>query len=187
MPPEKGRKAETYTRYPLSSLFVYNGATILHFLVGGFGIWLGYGPSSWTGYTFGFLYLLLSFGEMYVLMPLAVCPNCVYYRIKGSLCVTGLNILSRKMAKEGNTKDFPKRAQGILCPNNLYLASLIVPIVAIIPPLVVNFSVVLLGLLVFLVALLAFRFFVIFPIIACLHCRAKHICPQAEAMGVRNK
>jgi hypothetical protein len=33
--------------------------------------------------------------------------------------------------------------------------------------------------------LLLFRFFVIFPKIACLHCRAKAVCPQAGAMGVR--
>ena len=187
MAPKTSRKAETYLRYPLSSLFIYNGTTVLHFLIGGFAILLGYGRWPWAGYTFGLLYLLLSFGEMYVLMPLTVCPNCVYYRIKGSLCVTGMNVLSRRLAREGNTRDFPKRARGVLCPNNLYLASLIVPIVAIIPPLIANFSAVLLGLLALLFALLVFRFFVIFPIIACLHCRAKHICPQAEAMGVRNK
>jgi hypothetical protein len=187
MMPENTQKAETYVRYPLSSQIIYHGATVLHFLVGGFGILLAYGHSSWAGYAFGFLYLLFSFSEMYVFMPLTVCPNCVYYRMKGSLCVTGLNVLSRKLAREGNTKNFVKRAQGVLCPNNLYMASLILPIVAIIPPLAINFSVVLLALLLLLVALLLFRFFVIFPKIACLHCRAKHVCPQAELMGVRNQ
>jgi hypothetical protein len=123
---------------------------------------------------------------MYVMMPLTVCPNCLYYRAKDSLCISGLNLLSKKMAKEGSLKDFPKRAAGLFCPNNLYMASLIVPILAILPALFLNFSVALLLIFLGVVGLLLFRFFIIFPKIACLHCSAKHQCPQAAAMGVRN-
>lgn len=186
MQSEKDTKAKLYTRYPLSSVLIYNGSTILHFLLGGIGIALGYNFSSWAGYTFGVLYLVLSFVEMYVIMPLTVCPNCVYYRTKDSLCISGLNVLSKKIAKEGDLKDFPRRAEGLFCPNNLYLASLIVPILAMIPALIVNFSVVLLLIFLAVTGLLVFRFFVIFPKIACLHCSAKYKCPQAGAMGVRN-
>jgi hypothetical protein len=179
-------RAKLYVRYPLSSVLVYNGSTILHFLLGGIGIALGYSFSPWAGYTFGILYFVLSFAEMYVFMPLTVCPNCVYYRAKDSRCISGLNLLSKKIAKEGNPKDFPKRAVGLFCPNNLYLASLIVPMLAILPALFLNFSVILLITFLGLVGLLLFRFFIIFPKIACLHCSAKHQCPQAAAMGVRN-
>jgi hypothetical protein len=35
------------------------------------------------------------------------------------------------------------------------------------------------------VGLLLYRFFVIFPKIACVHCSVKNICPNAEAMGLR--
>jgi hypothetical protein len=187
MQSEKETKAKLYSRYPLSSVLIYNGSTILHFLLGGIGITLGYGFLPWAGYTFGVLYLVLSLVEMYVVMPLTVCPNCVYYRAKDSLCVSGLNVLSKKIAKEGDLNDFPGRAAGLFCPNNLYLASLIVPIVAMIPALIVNFSVALLLIFLAVVSLLLFRFFVIFPRIACLHCRAKYACPQAGAMGVRNR
>ncbi len=183
----KDTKAELYSRYPLSSVLIYNGSTILHFLLGGAGIALGYSFSSWVGYTFGTIYLVFSFVEMYMIMPLVVCPNCVYYRAEDSLCISGLNILSKRIAKEGDLKDFPRRAQGLFCPNNLYLASLIGPIVAMIPALIVNFSIVLLIIFLAVVGLLVFRFFVIFPRIACLHCRAKYACPQAAAMGVRNR
>jgi len=183
----KDTKAKLYSRYPLASVLIYNVSTILHFLLGGVGIVLGYSFSLWAGYTFGALYLVFSFVEMYVIMPLTVCPNCVYYRAEDWLCVSGLNVLSKKIAREGDLKDFPRRAQGLLCPNNLYLASLIVPIVAMIPALILNFSAVLLIIFLAVVGLLLFRFFVIFPKIACLHCRAKHECPQAEAMGVRNR
>ncbi len=187
MPSRKSGKAEIYVRYPVSSLIIYNGSTFLHFLLGGIGIGLSYDYSSWAGYTFGLLYFVLSLVEMYLIMPLTVCPSCTYYRVKGGLCVAGLNILSRKIAKEGTKKDFPKRAEGLFCANNLYMASLIVPIAAMIPGMILNFSPVLLLVFLFVVALLVFRFFVIFPKIACLHCKAKFACPQAGAMGVRNR
>lgn len=186
MQSEKRAKAKVYVRYPSSSVLIYNGSTILHFLLGGIGIALGYSFSSWAGYVFGSLYLVSAFVEMYVLMPLAVCPNCVYYRTSGSLCISGLNVISKKIAKERDPQDFAKRAEGLFCPNNLYMASLVVPILAMIPALTVNFSFLLLTIFLIVVALLLFRFLVIFPRIACLHCSAKYKCPQAGAMGVRD-
>jgi len=186
MQSDKTAKAKLYVRYPLSSVLIYNGSTVLHYLLGGIGIALGYSFSSWAGYTFGVLYFLLSFLDMYVIMPLAVCPNCVYYRAKNSICISGLNILSKKIAKEGDPKNFPKRAEGLFCPNNLYMASLIVPILAMLPALFLNFSAALLLIFLGVVGLLLFRFFIIFPKLACLHCSAKHQCPQAGAMGVRD-
>jgi hypothetical protein len=154
--------------------------------LGGIGIALGYNFSSWAGYTFGVLYLAFSFVEMYVLMPLTVCPRCVYYRAKDSLCISGLNVISKRIAQEGDPKDFAKRAEGLFCPNNLYMAFLITPILAMIPALIVNFSFLLLIIFLAVVGLLLFRFFIIFPKIACLHCSAKYKCPQAGAMGVRD-
>jgi hypothetical protein len=71
-------RAKLYIRYPLSSVLIYNGSTILHFILGGIGIALGYRFSSWAGYTFGILYIALSLLEMIVFMPLTVCPTCVY-------------------------------------------------------------------------------------------------------------
>ncbi len=185
MQPEKA-KAKLYTHYPLSSILIYNSSTILHFLLGGIGIALGYGFSSWAGYTFGAVYTVLAFAEMYVLMPLKVCPNCVYYKEQDSLCISGMNVVSKRITQAGDPKYLARRAEGLLCPNNLYMASLIVPIIAIIPALIVNFSIALLGIFVALLGLLLFRFFVIFPKLACLHCAAKFKCPQAGQMGVRN-
>ena len=98
----------------------------------------------------------------------------------------GLDVISKKIAKEGDPKDFPKRGEGLFCNNNLYLAALVVPIIAMIPALILNFSFFLLAILLAVVGLLLFRFFVIFPKVACLHCSAKYKCPQAGAMGVRN-
>jgi hypothetical protein len=175
------KKPNLYTKYPISSVLVYNSTTVAHYLLGGIGIILGYG--SWIGYSLGSLYLAFSFMEMYVHMPLKVCCNCVYYKLDNSLCISGLNLVSRKVAREGSIKDFQSRARGPFCPNNLYIASLVIPIIAIIPALILNFSFSILLVLLILVGLLLFRFFVIFPKVACVHCRAQNICPQAQSMG----
>ena len=95
------KKSNLYTHYPLSSVLIYNGTTVVHYVLGGIGIILGYG--SWIGYALGSLYLAFSFIEMYVHMPLKVCCNCVYYKLDNSRCISGLNIISRKIAKEGSS------------------------------------------------------------------------------------
>ena len=179
------KKPDPYTRYPLSSIILYNGTTVVHYILGGIGIILGYG--SWIGYALSSLYLAFAFIEMYVHMPLKVCCNCVYYRLENSLCISGLNIVSRKIAREGSLKDFQSRANGPFCPNNLYIASLAIPVIAIIPALVLNFSLLVLVVLFVIVGLLLFRFFVIFTKVACVHCRAQNICPQAQSMGFSKK
>jgi len=176
------KKIELYRKYPISSVLIYNGTTIAHYLLGGIGIILGYG--SWVGYSLGFLYLALSFMEMYLHMPLKVCPNCVYYKLPNSLCISGLNLVSRRVSREeGSVKAFSIRAKGPFCPNNLYIASLAFPILGIIPALILRFSLPVLLILLVIVVLLLFRFLVIFPKIACVHCRAQNICPQAQSMG----
>lgn len=186
MRPVRKPKAKLYRRFPLSSVFLYSGSTLLHFLLGATGIALGFNFTSWVGYGLGLAYLLLSLAELYVLMPLTVCPNCFYYRKDDTLCISGLNRLSRKIAKPGDPKDFPKRGRGLLCNNNLYMATLVTPVLAMIPALILNFSTLLLVIFLLVAGLLLFRFFVIFPKIGCLHCKAKYECPQAAAMGVRN-
>ncbi len=186
MKPKKKSKAELYVRYPSSSIAISTATTLLHFFLGALGIGVGYSFFR-AGYALGVLYLVLALVEMYLVMPLLVCPNCTYHRVKDSLCVSGLNALSRRMAGDGHQKDFAKRAEGIFCQNNLYMAALFVPLAAMIPAIFINFSGILLLLFWVVVALLIFRFFFIFPRVACLHCRAKHVCPQAAAMGVREK
>ena len=177
------KKVALYSRYPLSSIVIYNGSTTLHYFLGGIGIILGYN-FSWSGYLLGSAYLVFAFAQMYIIMPLAVCPNCVYYRLKNSLCISGLNVISKKIVAEGDIKDFSKRAEGLFCHNNLYMAAKIIPIIVMIPALILNFSILLLTLFLSVVGLMLFRVFVVFPKIACVHCRAMNICPNAKAMGI---
>ena len=68
-----------------------------------------------------------------------------------------------------------------------YIAALVIPIITMVPALIINFSFILLTILIALIGLLLFRFFVIFTKIACVHCQAKNICPQAKSMGFSNE
>lgn len=183
MGPKQSAKARVYVHYPKSSVLAYDASTVAHYVLGGVGIMLGFG-FSWVANLFGGLYMAFSFGQMYVLMPLTVCPKCVYYRMEGSLCVSGMNVVSRKVARQGRLEDFPRRGQGLFCHNNAYIASLAIPIIAMIPALALNFSFILLAIFLVVVGLLLFRFFVLFPKIACIHCAAKHGCPNARSMGL---
>jgi len=177
------KEVELYSRYPLSSIVIYNGITVLHYLLGGVGIILGYN-FSWSAYLLGSAYLIFAFIQMYLIMPLTVCPNCVYYRLQNSLCISGLNVISKKIARAGEIKDFPKRGEGLFCHNNLYMAAKIIPIIVMIPALILNFSILLLTFFLSVVGLMLFRVFVVFPKIACIHCRAMNVCPNAKAMGI---
>jgi len=184
--PGAGQKTGVYRKYPVSLILLYNGVTVLHFALGGVGIMLGYGPS-WLAYLFGALYLAFAFAEMYLVMPLTVCPNCVYYGMKGAVCISALNLVSVKIAQKGAIKNFSKRAQGLLCHNNMYIASLAIPIIAIIPALIINLSFSLLAIFIVVLGLLLFRFFVLFTKIVCIRCQAKNICPNAQQMGLSNR
>jgi hypothetical protein len=180
---ESAEKVKVYPRYPISSVLIYNGTTILHYLLGGLGIILGYNYIK-IGYPAGLVYIVFAFVQMYVIMPLVVCPNCVYFRMDKGLCISGLNVFSRKITKQGNLEDFPKRAKGMLSHNNLYMAAKIFPILAIIPALIINFSLFLLVVFLAVLGLMVFRIFVLFPKIACIRCAAKKECPNAQSMGL---
>ncbi|MCD4686465.1 MAG: hypothetical protein K8S97_11075 [Anaerolineae bacterium] len=180
----QAKKAELYTRYPWSSVLMYHGVTVLHFGLAGFGLHLGFGESGLSS-ALTIIYLLFAFGQMYVIMPLNVCPNCPYYRMEGDArCISALNLLSRRIAVPGKPQRFKNRAKGILCHNNLYMAALIAPIPLLIIGLILNFSAWLLAITAAVVGLLLFRFFVLFKQVACVHCHAKQRCPNAAQMGL---
>ncbi len=180
------KKPVIYTRYPKSAIFIYDGATIAHYTLGALGIVIGYNTGL-LAIIFGVLYFVFACLQMWVIMPFAVCPNCVYYRMKDSLCISGLNVVSKKYAKEGNIDEFANRGKGLLCHNNMYMASLFIPIVAMIPALIINYSLSILTIFLVVICLLIFRILVLFPKIACLHCAAKNKCPNAQAMGLGEK
>jgi hypothetical protein len=174
---------KSYIYYPLSSILTYNGVTVAHFLLASYGLYLGYGQGM-IGTVIALVYGVFAFGQMYVIMPLRVCPNCSYFRLKDGRCVSALNLLSRRIAKPGNPQHFARRAKGILCHNNLYMAALILPVPLLVIGLILDFSLALLLIAAAVTGLLLVRFFVLFPKVACGHCAARQKCPNAAMMGL---
>jgi hypothetical protein len=171
-----------YTRYPLRNVAIYNGVTAAHFGLGAAGLIVGYGRWPEAAWAAGLVYLAFALGQMYVLMPLTVCPSCVYRRIDGGRCVSAMNLVSERIAPLADPDDFPLRARGVLCHNNLYMASLIAPLALLLPALLLDFGWPLLSIYIAIVALFVLRLFVIFPRVACGVCAAKGRCPNAKAM-----
>ena len=176
-------QTKLHKHYPLSELLIYNGVTLVHFTLGAAGIIIGYDYAA-LAWIFGIGYLAFALYEMYVVMPLKVCPSCVYYRMDDSLCFSGMNVVSKRIASERTADDFPLRAEGLLCHNNMYMGSLFAPLIAILPALFINFSLLIMAIFLTVLVLLLFRFFVIFPKVACVHCYAKNRCPNAQKMGL---
>jgi hypothetical protein len=173
-----------YRIYPLASVLLYNGITLTHFGLGMLGILVGFRTWPTPAWILGVAYVLFALTQMYVLMPLKVCPTCAYCRMDGARCISALNLVSARLAAPRDPDDFPRRAIGVLCHNNLYMAALVLPLFLMLPALVADFSVALLGLFLGLAALLAFRLFVLFTRVACVHCAAKRHCPNAQAMRI---
>lgn len=173
----------TYLRYPLTSIAIYNFVTLLHYVLGFVGILYALN-SSLIGKVVATIYISFAFIQMYILMPLMVCPNCVYTKKSNMLCISGFNILVRKMVPDGDIHKFGNRSKGILCHNNLYLSAKVLPLIIIFPFLFLNFSITLLTIFFIILGLLLFRIFYIFKKIACNHCIAKNICPNAKSMGI---
>ncbi len=182
MDEDRGR-IKVYQRYPWSSVLIYNGVTVVHFVLGAMGIVAGYGNSPLVT-ALAWAYLAFAFVEMYVIMPFAVCRHCAYYFAEDALCVSGLNVVSRRVARPGKRKRFAERADGFFSHNTAYMGALFLPIAAMIPALFLSFSARLLIILLLVVGLLLLRFFVIFPKIACGRCAAKYDCPNAASMGL---
>ncbi len=175
---------EVYTVYPASSVLAYESVTIIHFIVAGVGMFIGYSQFSF-GYLIAIGYLAFAFGQMYLIMPFKVCPHCPYTRLKDARCVSGLNRLSRRVAGKGDLSRFDERAIGILCHNNLYLASQIAPIPIIATALVLDPSLVLAVLLAAVILFLVARVVLFFKRLACPHCAAKKVCPNAKMLGLQ--
>jgi hypothetical protein len=177
--------AEVYRRYPAANIVVYNGVTLAHYSLGAAGIVVGYERWPVVAWLLGAAYLLSSLGQMYVMMPLVVCPSCTYRRLEEARCISAMNLVSARLRQPADPDRFPLRAKGALCHNNLYMGSLIAPLVLLVPALVFAFSWALLGVFLAVAALLVVRMFVIFPRVACGHCLEKRRCPNAQAMGIK--
>jgi len=172
-------------RFGLASVLFYNGLTLAHYLTGAGVLLAAYRERPFLAWPLALAYLVFAVVQFYVLMPLCVCPGCVYRSISGSRCVAGLNALSARLRPSaGAVAEFEERSQGVLCHNTLYVAALVAPPLLAIPGLVLAFSWLTASLAGVVLLLIAVRVEVVFRHLGCPHCLARRWCPNARAMHV---
>jgi hypothetical protein len=176
--------SEVYRRYPLRSVALYNGVTLLHFGLAAWGLLVAYDRWPVLAGALAIVYLVVALGQMYVMMPLVICVACVYAMMPSARCVSGLNLIAARLKHASLAEFATRRTKGALSHNKLYMGSLIAPIPLLAVGLILNFSPLALVLMLAVAALLAFRILVVFRRTACPHCAAKGRCPNAKAMGI---
>jgi hypothetical protein len=171
--------------YPMRDVALYNGVTLLHFGIATFGLVIAFDRWPLLAWVLGIAYLVIALAQMYVVMPLVVCPACVYTTMSGSRCVSGMNLVVARLGLTAPAEEFEaRRTRGMLSHNKLYMGSLIAPIPLLAVGLVLDFSPLGLAALLAVAALLVFRIVAIFKHTACPHCAMKARCPNARAMGI---
>ena len=175
-------KSRSFRRYPLWRVLLTNGLTFVHYVVGASAIVFAYPNYPILGWPIGLAYFVYAAVQLYVLMPLVVCPSCVYRGIQGGRCPSGLNLISARLSRAPmQTAGFDTRTEGTLCQSSLCLWSLVVPLPIALPGLAISFSWMGLALSVAVAVLAAVRLTGVFRLVVCSHCLARRWCPVARA------
>ena len=173
--------AKPFRHYPLWRVLLTNGLTVAHYALGACAIVLAYPSHPVLGWPIGLAYFVYATVQLYVLMPVVVCPGCVYTSIKGGRCPSGLNLISARLSRAAApTAGFEARTQGALCQSSLCLWSLVAPLPIALPGLALFFSWT--GLAWLAVAVLtALRLGGFYRLVVCSHCLARRWCPVVKA------
>jgi len=95
-----------YRRYPLAIVVLFHAVTVSHYALGAMGIVIGYDRWSDLSLLLGTVYFATSLMGQYWLMPVLVCPGCVY-RLRVALIAAEL---ARRQALEAGK---PERAAAV--------------------------------------------------------------------------
>lgn len=167
-------------RFPLWQVGALNGLTIAQYLVGCAAIVLAYRRFPIVGLPVGLAYLVYAVTQRYVLMPLTVCPGCVYRAVRDGRCPSGLNVVSALLCERPATAgEFQQRNRGALCSSRLAQASWLAPLPLVVPGLVLFFSATA-ALLAALVAVLALLRLLVVRRAVCPRCLARRWCPEGR-------
>ena len=173
--------SRSFRRYPLWRVLGLNGLTVAHYLVGCGAILVAYQSYPIVGWPIGLAYFVFAVVQFYVLMPLVVCPGCVYRTVRGGRCASGLNLISARLCRPSATATaFRERTHGALCQSRLNLASWVAPPPLALPGLALFFSWTAATLTLIVVGLVVVRLWVVRSAV-CPHCLARRWCPSAEA------
>jgi hypothetical protein len=181
-PAAEAPNSGSFRQYPLWRVLGLNGLTLLHYSIGCAAVALSYRSHPIIGWPVALAYLVYAVVQLYVLMPLVVCPACVYSSIRDGRCASGLNVISARFGRSATAwGGFEQRAQGALCQSSLCLLSLVLPLPLAVPGLVMSFSWTGLALTLAVAALAGVRLAYIVPRAVCSRCLARRWCPAAQS------
>ena len=164
-----------YENYPLRIALLSNLVSIAIYAIGAFII-----------YQIGWIWLLLYIAYVLWLeikLLRKSCVNCCYY---GKVCAFGKGKISKILFKQGNPQEFGKKKVTWVDMIPDFLVSLI-PIVAAIVLLIIDFSWLLLVLLILLVLFTFTGNGFVRGSLACKYCRQREIgCPAVQLFGGEN-
>jgi hypothetical protein len=171
-------EARSFRRYPLWRVLCLNGLTVAHYFLGCAAILLAYRSYPVLGWPLGLGYLVFAFVQLYVLMPLVVCPGCVYRSVRDGRCPSGLNLISARLCPpSASAIEFRQRTHGALCQSSLCLWSWVLPVPLALPGLALSFSWLAATLTATVAALAVIRLALVTKRAVCSHCLARRWCP----------
>ena len=171
-------EARSFRRYPLWRVLCLNGLTVGHYFLGCGAILVAYRSYPLVGWPLGLAYLVFAVVQLYVLMPLVVCPGCVYRSVRDGRCPSGLNLISARLCPpSASAIEFRERTHGTLCQSSLCLWSWVLPVPLALPGLAVSFSWLAATLTAIVTALTVIRLALVTKRAVCSHCLARRWCP----------
>ena len=168
---------QAFRRYPLWRVLGLNALTLVHYVVGCAAILVAYQSYPVLAWPLGLAYLVFAVVQLYMLMPLVVCPGCVYRTVRDGRCPSGLNLVSARLCPPSpNAIEFRERSHGALCQSSLCLWSWILPVPLAVPALAVSFSWPALALTAIVSVLALMRLTLVERLAVCSHCLARRWC-----------
>ena len=143
---------------------------------------LAYRSYPLVGWPVGLAYLVFAMVQLYVLMPLVVCPGCVYRTFSDGRCPSGLNLISARLCPpSASAFEFRERSHGALCQSSLCLWSWILPVPLALPGLASRSRGRPATLAAVVAALAVIRLTFVTRLAVCPHCLARRWCPVGRA------
>jgi hypothetical protein len=165
-------------RYPLWRVLCLNGLTVAHYVIGCVAVLVAYRSYPLLGWPIGLAYLVFALVQLYLLMPLVVCPGCVYRTVHGGRCARGLNVVSARLCSSSTgLTGFRERSHGAFCQSNMCLWAWALPVPLALPGVCVSFSWQALTLTTAVSVLTILWLTVTVRRVVCLHCLARRWCP----------
>jgi len=159
-----------------------NALTLGHYVVGCAAVLAAYRSYPVLGWPIGLAYLVFAVVQFYVLMPVIVCPGCVYRTMRAARCASGLNLISARLSPRATPPGgFEERNKGALCQDSLCLWSWILPVPLAVPGLILSFSWPALALTATVAVLATVRLVFVERLAVCPHCLARRWCPVVRA------